>query len=152
MEANDDDDDDDTDNGNDNYSGMLRCYDEVVNYFLDTYADECMFSQTDASISALPQRDNQSSVALKDIVFTRTILCGRVYRQENRIHIFLQGLSAQVCNKAGHFYSEHATATLDRLAGYVNDIDRKIHGTLYTNDDRRKARQTPDIEETDRDT
>lgn len=35
-----DDEEDYTNNGSGNYFGKLRCYDEVVSYFLDTYADE----------------------------------------------------------------------------------------------------------------
>ena len=136
IETDDIDDDLSTDSTYDT-TDMLRCYDEVVNYLLATYADESTISQAHSAIQALRQRLDQSPIAFKDVVFARTIRCGRVYDQTARIHIFIQGLHENVRSQARRYFTEKKGTTLDNLARYVNEIDRKSDGSVYGVNDRK---------------
>lgn len=61
---------------------MLHCYEEAVNYLLATDTDESIISLTDAAINELHQRESQSPITFKGIVFAKSMRCGRVYRQD----------------------------------------------------------------------
>lgn len=125
-------------------NGALRSYDEVVNYLLQTYTNDGITAATDAASITLKQRENQSPLAFKDVIFAKTAPCGRLYGQAERIHRFMQGLNDDVQNKVRYYFREHPCSTLYKLSRYAHNYDRKTDGSLYTHDDRRKSKKDID--------
>lgn len=127
---------------NEHSNGALRCYDEFVNYLFQTYADDGTISATGAAIIELKQRENQSNLAFNDVIFVKTSRCGKFYSKAALMHRFLQGWNEHVRKTVIYYYTEHLTATLDTLARYAMDYDLKSDGSLYTREDRRKAKKS----------
>lgn len=122
----------------DSFGGALLSYEKVVNYLLQTYADDLIISSADAAINTLKERKQQSLLALKDAIFARTSQCGRLYGEAERIHHFLQGLNEDVQHQVRYYFGEYLLSTLDTPSPYAQDSDRKMDGNRYTHDDRRK--------------
>lgn len=56
-------------NDQDSVDGKLRCYEKTINYLLQTYTDIGMIDATEAAISTLTQREKNSPMAFKEVIF-----------------------------------------------------------------------------------
>lgn len=74
------------------------------------------------------QRENQSPNPFKGVIFQRMLSFGKVYDQTYRIHRFLKGLSTEVKNKALHHYAEHPNISIEPVAQFAQDKERKTDG------------------------
>lgn len=84
----------------------FRSYDEVVNYFLETYDKYRTISAT----IDLKQREEY-----QEVIFAKTLRCGKVCGKSARIHRFLENLNENVHNNVQYYYAGHTGATFDTI-------------------------------------
>ena len=114
----------------------LFSYCQVVNYLLETYADEQAISQTHAEIIRLQQLRNQSPIKFKNHLWSKAKRCGNVYSQSAMKHVFIEGCNSRIPNLVRRHNADNPRVTLTKLAEAARDFDIQTGGTFDEPDDR----------------
>lgn len=132
-----------------NVFSHLLSYCEIVNYLLETYADDQTISRAHTEVIRLQQLRGQNPMKFRNHIWGRALRCGCVYSQRALIYVFIEGCNSRIRNLVRRYHSDNPDITLTKLEEAARDFDIQTGGQ-FTYDDsdanrrrRKKNRDTP---------